>query len=310
MVEKNLKILPKFSDNTSFLYIDKGIIERRDSAVVVYVGDSEIPLPVATINTVMLGPGTRVTHGAMVVLAEAGASVLWVGEDLQKLYASGMGRSRSSENLLKQVEAYSSHQKRLTTIRSLYEMRFSEELEPALTLQQIRGKEGARVRDSYFELAKKFGVDWRGRSYQRASWTSADPPNRALSSGASCLYGVCHAAIVSMGFSAGIGFIHTGKQLSFVYDVADLYKTELLIPAAFEAVATHTSGYETATRKLLREKMKELKLLDRIVSDLTGLFNSPRSGEQTFDEIDAPASLFDDKSGPVSGGENYARDDP
>jgi len=308
MVEKNLKILPKFSDNSSFIYIEKAVIEKRDSAIVTFLDGAEIAIPAATINVLFLGPGTNITHGAMVALADAGTSVVWTGAEGQKFYASGIGKSRANTNLMRQVLSWSTDASRLAVVRRMYELRFHETLSDDLTLQQIRGKEGARVRDSYAAASREYGVEWLGRRYSRDKWKASDPINRALSAGASCLYGICHSAIVSVGYSPGIGFIHVGKQLSFVYDVADFYKAELLIPCAFQIVGANVRSVESEVRKIIRERARELKLLDRVIKDLNGLFLSTATSTSEFDELDTIGALLDSE-GVVPGGINYAGDD-
>lgn len=122
-----------------------------------------------------------------------------------------------------------------------------------LTLEQLSGHEGIRARQAYAEASRETGITWEGRDYHSSSWQTANPVNRALSCVNSCLYGLCHAAIVSAGFSPALGFVHTGKTLSFVYDIADLYKTELTIPVAFSAVKESSSQLETRVRKTCRE---------------------------------------------------------
>src|SRR5207249_7632027 len=129
------------------------------------------------------------------------------------------------------------------------------------SMEQIRGLEGARVRVSYGELAKQHGVEWTGRVYDQNNWFQATPANRALSAANACLYGICHAAIVFAGYSAGLGFIHTGKLLSFVYDVADLYKTELTVPLAFRLAATETHDVERKVRMACRQAFHEYRLM-------------------------------------------------
>jgi CRISPR-associated protein Cas1 len=155
-------------------------------------------------------------------------------------------------------------------------------------------------------------VPWAGRTYNRASWTASDPINRALSAANSCLYGVCHAAIVSAGYSTAIGFIHTGKMLSFVYDVADLYKVELTIPAAFRAVAEEPENLERQVRLRCRDAFHRSRLLARVVDDIDralGARDGEEGGDPTgalFDlELAAPGGLWDPE-GTVPGGENYA----
>ena len=139
-------------------------------------------------------------------------------------------------------------------------------------------------------------------------WADADPINRALSAANSCLYGVCHAAIVAAGFSPALGFIHTGKMLSFVYDVADLYKTETSIPIAFQAAAGPPIGVERRVRTRCREVFTERRLLARLVPDIQfalGLSRQDRERDPRFDgELSGVAGLWDG-DGAVSGGVNY-----
>lgn len=174
----------------------------------------------------MLGPGTTVTHAAVMTMAEAGCLVAWCGEQGVRFYAQGMGETRSAARLLRQAALWAGPAQRLAVVRRMYEMRFPDPLRPGLTLRQIRGKEGARVRTAYAAAAERYGVPWERRQYNRLDWEASTPINRALSAANSCLYGVCHAAVVAAGYSPALGFIHTGKMLSFVYDVADLYKID------------------------------------------------------------------------------------
>ncbi|MFZ5824079.1 MAG: hypothetical protein ACOY94_07115 [Bacillota bacterium] len=212
----------------------------------------------------LLGPGTTVTHAAVMTMAEAGCLITWCGEQGVRFYAQGMGETRSATRFLKQARLWASGQERLRIVRRMYEMRFSEPLPPDLTLRQIRGKEGARVRMAY------------AREAERCSY----PVNRALSAANSCLYGVCHAVMVAAGYSPALGFIHTGKMLSFVYDVADLYKMELTVPAAFLEVARGGARLESRVRHRSRDLFAEYDLLKSIVVDLVG-------GEKNFEEAES-----------------------
>ena len=190
-------------------------------------------------------------------------------------------------------------------VRRLYSRRFPELLPAGLTLQQIRGREGVRVREAYASAARLYGVEWKGRSYKQDSWANADPVNRALSAGNACLYGICHAALLATGFSPGLGFIHVGRQLSFVYDIADLYKAEVVIPAAFEATAT-ASKPEALVRKLVRQRISEGKLLGRMVRDLGWLFELDDVDDSDFGG-DGPGELWD-LGATVTGGVSHAGD--
>ena len=196
----------------------------------------------------------------------------------------------------------------MRVVFKLYYMRFQEPLDESLTLRQVRGKEGIRVRETYARAGRETGVPWKGRSYRRDSWESSDPVNRALSAANSCLYGICHAAIVSTGFSPALGFIHTGKMLSFVYDIADLYKTEITIPAAFRTVADGVEDLEGRVRRACRDIFGETRLMDRIVPDIEKVLNVREEGdtELLLDADSAlPGGLWDPDDGIVSGGINY-----
>jgi CRISPR-associated protein Cas1 len=306
---RNLQELPKFRDGLSYLYLEHGRIEQEDQAIAHYGVGGMTAVPAAALGVLMLGPGTSLTHAAVKALANNGCSVFWVGEEMVRFYASGTGETRSTQHLLKQVAAYSHPQTRLEVVRRLYRLRFPEPLPEGLTLQQIRGHEGVRVRDTYAHWSRETGVPWHGRNYSRGNWTAADPINRAISAGAACLYGLCHAAIVSAGYNPALGFIHTGKQLSFVYDVADIYKAETLIPTAFKAVAESDEAIERRVRTVLRAEIREAKLLERVVDDLHTLFKSLDSPDPYATDAAKPGDLWDPE-GSVPGGIAYGSDHP
>jgi CRISPR-associated protein Cas1 len=240
--------------------------------------------------------------------------VQWTGEEGVRFYAQGMGETRSARALLRQAQLVSEPASRLQVVRRMYEMRFSEPVDAGMSLQQLRGMEGARVRAAYRKASCETGVPWAGRSYQRNAWAKADPVNRALSAANSCLYGICHAAIVAAGYSPGLGFIHTGKGLSFVYDVADLYKAEITVPIAFR-FANNGSGLETTVRHACRDAFREQRLLQRLVPDLDRMMSVGGAGvsveeENPFaDDEAAPGGLWDPE-GEVEGGLNRGGDEP
>ncbi len=303
----NLQELPKFRDGLSYIYVEHARIEQQDKAIACYRSDGAVAVPAAALGVLLLGPGTSITHAAIKALAANGCSVFWVGEEMARFYASGTGETRSSAHLLCQARAWADPKTHLQVVIRLYRMRFSEPLPGDLTLEQIRGHEGVRVRDSYAYWSRETGVPWHGRNYNRGNWAAADPINRAISAGAANLYGLCHAAIVSAGYSPALGFIHTGKQLSFVYDVADAYKAELLIPTAFKVVAESEGDAERRLRAVLREQIREIKLLERIVSDLHSLFDSLDIPDPYTVDAAKPAELWDEGD-TVPGGVAYGSD--
>jgi len=268
---KDLHLLPKVRDSLSFLYLEHGRIDQHEKAIA-YHGDTGIvPVPVASLTLLMLGPGTDITHAAIRTLAENNCLVVWCGEQNVRLYAMGMGGTRSAAALLHQAALVSDPKRRLEVIKRMYEMRFGETLPDVLDLASVRGREGLRVRSAYARLSREYGVPWVGRSYDRQTWYASDPINRAISASNSCLYGVCHAAILSVGLSPALGFIHTGKQLSFVYDIADLYKVEVTLPVAFEAAAEGGGDLERRVRLRCRDMFQRARLLQRVVPDIQKL---------------------------------------
>ncbi|HEY3365988.1 MAG TPA: type I-E CRISPR-associated endonuclease Cas1e [Symbiobacteriaceae bacterium] len=304
---KNLRILPKIRDSWSYLYVEHSRIDQEDKGICLHDENGRVHVPCASLSLLMLGPGTTVTHAAVMSIAEAGCLVAWCGEQGIRFYAQGMGETRSAANLLQQARLWANPTHRLEIVRRMYELRFPDPLEEGLTLRQIRGKEGARVRTAYAQASEQYGVPWSGRNYDRQDWDQSDPVNRALSAANSCLYGVCHAAIVAAGYSPSLGFVHTGKMLSFVYDVGDLYKMELTVPAAFMEVAKGTQQLESRVRHRCRDLFVEHRLLDRVVADLDDLFHvgveSDRSSGLDL-ELARPGELWDPE-GNVGGGHNF-----
>ena len=134
-------------------------------------------------------------------------------------------------------------------------------------------------------------MPWHGRCYDRGNWGNADPVNRALSAGNALLNGICHAAIVSGGYSPGLGFIHTGRQTSFVYDIADLYKAEITIPLAFQTVVESPEHVDGRVRVACRQKFKDVRLLDRILPDIDDLLGVDSSFVPPEGDPDSETSL-------------------
>lgn len=308
----DLHALPKVRDSWSFLYAEHCRVEQDDKAIALHDKRGRTPVPCATLTTLMLGPGTSITHAAMRALAENGCMVVWCGEDNVRFYALGMGETRSAANLLHQARMWADPALHAQVVRRLYEIRFEEPLPADLTLRQIRGREGMRVRKAYADASASSGVAWHGRSYQRGAWHRADHVNRALSTANSYLYGVCHAAIVSAGFSPALGFIHTGKMLSFVYDVADLYKTAVSVPAAFRAAAQGSMGMSRRVREYCREAFTETRLLERIIPDIQLALGIAGTADERDPLMDAegmqPGSLWGEDGFGAPGGRNYAGD--
>lgn len=293
---KNLHVLPKFSDRWSYVYLEHGRLDKDESSLAFTSKEGVLAIPVCQAGLLLLGPGTTVTHAAMKALAENNCLVCWTGEEGVRLYAHNTGGTHSAHRLLRQVEIYADAKQRLEVVRRMYQKRFPQVLPKEFEIQQVRGMEGARVRSAYQGLAQMYNVPWQGRLYDQDDWDYADPLNRALSSANACLYGLCHAAILSAGYSPAIGFIHTGKMLSFVYDIADLYKTELSIPAAFKVVAESSAQVERRVRIVCRDLFHEQKLMERILPDIAEVLDARDDVGESPGELEGRAVTLADRA--------------
>lgn len=316
----DLAQLPRVADSWTFLYTEKVRVERADYAIELRDKTGRVQVPVASISVLLLGPGSTITHAAMLVLAESGCSVVWCGEGMCRFYACGLGETRRAHHLEAQATAWASRSKHLEVVRRLYSMRFTDPLPEGLSIEQIRGHEGVRVRDAYAKLSKETGITWKGRAYKQGEWGAADPVNRALSAANAALYGVVHAALVATGFAPGLGFLHVGKHLSFVYDIADLYKVEMTVPAAFRVASDGYAGVESRARRLCRDLFQGEKLVERIIPDVQralGLVpqkarfvaHRGEDAEEVDDNAPAPSALWNPDGSRTAGGQNHAREE-
>ena len=230
-------------ERSSILFIEKGQLDVVDGAfVVIDVRGVRIVIPVGGIACLMLEPGTRVSHTAVALAARAGTLLIWVGEAGVRLYAAGQPGGARSDRLLYQAKLALDDEARLRVVRHMYERRFGETAPARRSIDQLRGIEGARVRETYRLLAQKFGVTWDGRRYDPRDWSGADVMNRCLSAATAALYGITEAAVLAAGYAPAIGFLHSGKPQSFVYDIADLFKFETVVPEAFRVAAAVEKG--------------------------------------------------------------------
>lgn len=298
--------LVRAQDRLTFLYLEHAVIARDASAITATDARGTVHVPAAALGALLLGPGTNVTHQAMVLLAESGSTVVWVGEHGVRYYAHGRSLARTSRLLEAQAQLVTRRDSRLAVARKMYEMRFPGEDVSASTMQQLRGREGARVRQAYRENSKRTGVAWKGRDYKRDDFDASDQVNQALSAATTCLYGLAHTVIVALGCSPGLGFVHTGHERSFVYDIADLYKADLAIPVAFDSATLELADLPGHVRRTMRDRMHETKLLQRCVRDVAWLLTGEEARESDGDDLADVLHLWDDRGASVAAGSSYA----
>ena len=299
-----LSEVPRISDRVTFIYIEHAKINRVDGAVTVAESRGIVRIPASMIGIILLGPGTNVSHRAMELLGESGTSVAWVGEYGIRQYAHGRSLSHTSRYLEIQAKLVSNTHTRLQVARKMYQMRFPNEDVSSLTMQHLRAKEGARVRKLYRKMSGEYGVKWNGRTYDPDNYEGGDSVNQALSAANVALYGLAYSAITAMGMAAGLGFVHTGHDLSFVYDIADLYKAEITVPIAFQVASEYKSGddIDRISRQKVRDVFMNGKVFAGIVRDIQSLIGI---NEDERLEIE-PLSLWDNKNGNTQYGINYS----
>ncbi|MGL4831270.1 MAG: type I-E CRISPR-associated endonuclease Cas1e [Propionibacteriaceae bacterium] len=293
--------LNKIEDRMTFIYLERCTLSRDASAITATSDAGTVHIPAAAVNVLLLGPGTRITHHAMMLIAQAGATAVWVGENAVRYYAHGVPLARSTRLLEAQAEAVTHRGRRLSVARQMYGMRFPDEVVSRLTMQQLRGREGARVKQIYRRESERTGVPWEKRDYNPDCFETGDAINQALSAAHTCLYGLVHAVIVSLGCAPGLGFVHTGHSRSFVYDIADLYKVEVTIPIAFESVASEPEDVTADVRRRSRDAFRSQKIIERCVHDVKSLLLPGVIDDEEIDVI----YLWDERDKSVAGGINY-----
>ncbi len=253
-------------ERVSLLFIEYGEIDVVDGAfVVIDKTGIRTQIPVGSIACLMLEPGTRVSHRAAALASRVGTLLVWVGEAGVRLYSAGQPGGARADRLLYQAKLALDDAARLKVVRKMYEVRFGEPSPQHRSVDQLRGIEGARVRKTYELLAKRYGVVWHHRDYDAQEWGSGDMPNRCMSSSTACLYGITEAAVLAAGYAPAVGFIHTGKPLSFVYDIADLVKFDTVVPVAFKIAAREPANPEREVRLACRDVFRQTHLLKKLI---------------------------------------------
>jgi len=254
-------------DRLSILYVGRGLIDVRDGAFVISdKAGVRTLIPIGNIAVLMLEPGSRVSHRAVGLAATVGTLLVWVGEGGVRVYSAGQPGGARSDRLLYQAKLALDETARLKVVRRMYGLRFGEPAPKKRSVDQLRGIEGVRVRRLYKHLADQYGVRWSGRRYDPHNWDDGTVINRCLSTATSCLYGLSEAAILAAGYAPAIGFIHTGKPRSFVYDIADIFKFDTVVPAAFRIAGKGgLTNIEREVRIHCRDSFRKTKLLRRII---------------------------------------------
>lgn len=265
--------LPQVKDKYPFLYLERGRLEIDDSSIKwIDSTNNVVPLPVATLNALLLGPGTTITHDAVRTATAANCAICWVGEDSLLFYAAGFLPTADTRNLKRQIELSAQPKKAIEVARSMFARRFPDADLTGKNLAEMMGMEGQRVRALYIAKAEKYQVGWKGRQFTPGKFETSDLTNQILTSANAALYGILCSAVHSMGYSPHIGFIHSGSPLPFVYDLADLYKEHLCIDLAFSLTRDLAGRYDKhKVAGAFRQRVIDMDLLAKIGDDIAEL---------------------------------------
>ncbi|MGI8623034.1 MAG: type I-E CRISPR-associated endonuclease Cas1e [Solirubrobacteraceae bacterium] len=261
-------------DRASYLFVQHARVEQDQRSIQLLTPTGRVRVPAASLAVLMLGPGTSITHAAMRSLAECGCQVTWTYGDHRRTFAGAINSDQSARRAIHQARVVSDDRRRLRVARRMYVARFDRPLRADLTLEQVRGMEGVRVREAYRQASARTGVPWRGRSFGPSAADGQDAVNIALSAASEALYGVCHATVVHAGWVPHLGVVHTGTATSFVLDIADLYRAHTVIPAAFDVAAGFglpgwsPDEVRKGARAVLRDRLVEHRVLSGLVKDV------------------------------------------
>lgn len=267
-------------ERAAIVFVERAQIDVKDGAFVAIDAEgTRTHIPLGGLACIMLEPGVRISHAAIALAGHTGTLIVWVGEAGVRLYAAGQPGGARSDRLLWQTQLALDKDARLRVVREMYRRRFGEDAPSRRSIDQLRGIEGARVRRAYEVLAQQHGVRWKRRRYDPSDWESSDLPNRCLSAATACLHGLAEAAVLAAGYAPAIGFLHTGKPLSFVYDIADLYKLETVVPAAFRIAGRAAKNKldmpaDRAVRLACRDAFRETRLLAKIIPEISAVLSA------------------------------------
>jgi CRISP-associated protein Cas1 len=270
-----------------FVYLEMGRLRMQSSSLAFINSSQTVVLPAGKILTIFLGPGTTITEGAVKYCMKVKCLIVWVGEDITRCYSMLPVSNQDSHNLLRQVELYT--KKFNSLIKKYYEIRFGKPLITIvpITPDKFRGIEGAYMKKIYLECSRKFGIPYSGRM-REDEWDKNTIYNRAISICNSLLYGMCCSIIVSLGYSPALGIVHTGDMLSFVYDIADIYKPIFSIPYGFEISKIISNNkcppanIDGEVRRGALTRLNELNLTDRIISDIESILYGGVSVKKSY----------------------------
>jgi CRISPR-associated protein Cas1 len=259
------------------LYVESGTL-RFKAAGSSYMERGDYAIPFQTISNLIVGPGTTVSHDSLRLLARHGTGLIAVGEDGVRFYASMPAGADDSALARRQVAAWAdSSGARLHVARRMYAWRLGELL-PSADIAVLRGIEGARVKSLYKTLARQHGLEWAGRRYDRDDPEAADLVNQALNHAATALSAAAMIAVAATSTVPQLGFVHEDSASSFCLDIADVYREQVALPAAFRAVKDKQQRPDDPLERLARRQagkaLRDAKVIPAMIDRIKSLFGA------------------------------------
>ena len=280
------------ADRAGLLWLSYGALTARDGTLAFARADpgatndplapGHYTIPFQGVSMILLGPGTTVSHDALRLLARHGTALAAVGEDGVRLYTAPPLIADRSGLARRQARAWADPGKRLDIARRMYAWRMGEIL-PHRDIAVLRGIEGARMKETYRLIARKIGIEWRGRRYDRSRPTAADLPNQGLNHASSAVEAAAGIAVSATATVPQLGFIHENPGQSFVLDIADLFRDSVTIPAAFRAakksLASPRENFERLARRETGETLAREKTIPKMIERIKELFDDEATEE-------------------------------
>lgn len=233
-------------------------------------------LPFQMISAILLEPGGSVTHDALRLLARHGTALIAVGEDGVRFYASLPFGPDDSRLARRQVSLWADPDSRISIARRMYAWRMGE-IFPDAEIAVLRGMEGARMKETYRQLAKQYGISWKGRIFDRAHPERNDAPNQAINHVVTVVESCAMVAVAVTGTLPQLGFIHEDSGNALCLDLADLYRDTVTLPVAFaaarEMMRNPEIDLERTARRLAGRAVREKRLIPSMIDRLKELFD-------------------------------------
>lgn len=257
------------------LYVEDGTLRFR-TAGYGSLDRGDYAIPFQSISNVMIGPGATVSHDCLRLLARQGTGLIATGENGVRFYASMPFGADDSRLARRQVTAWADeHGARLDIARRMYAWRLGEVF-PASEIAVLRGIEGARVKTLYKTLANQHGIEWTGRQYDRNDPQEADSVNQALNHVTTAVKAAAMIAVSATAMVPQLGFIHEDSSISFCLDIADLFREEVALPAAFRAVKELErrpgEPLERLARQQIGRALRDAQVIPKMIDRIKSLF--------------------------------------